>query len=61
MGIVGSPYKLGGSREMGTDGKRFVTTRFHKNRRLGFLKRHRSKRMSIFRKADQVGLHIDCC
>lgn len=61
MGIVGSPYKLGGSREMGTDGKRFVTTRFHKNRRLGFLKRHRSKRMSIFCKADQVGLHIDCC
>ena len=52
MGIVGSPYKLGGSREMGTDGKRFVTTRFHKNRRLGFLKRHRSKLMSIFRKAD---------
>lgn len=43
---------------MGTDRKRCVITPFHKNRRLGFPKRHRSKRMPIFREADKADLYI---
>lgn len=47
-----------GSREMGTDRKRCAITPFHKNRQLGFPKRHRSKRMPILRQADKADSYI---
>ena len=43
---------------METDGKRIVITSFHKDRRPGFLKRYRSKRMPIFRQAGKADLYI---
>lgn len=43
---------------MGTDRKRCVITPFHKNRRLGFIKSHRSKRMPILRQADKADSYI---
>ena len=43
---------------MGTDRKRYVIMPFHKNRRLGFPKSHRSKRMPIFRQADKADSYI---
>lgn len=43
---------------MGTDRKRYVITPFYKNLRLGFIKRHRSKRMPILRQADKADSYI---
>ena len=58
---MGTPDKLRGSLEMDSDRKYFAIISFHKNRRLGFLESHRSKRMPIFRQADKAGLYVGCC